>query len=284
MISKEYVASKVSIQRPLERWYRDPLSCLHSCVAAVLRYHHLDPLEILGLAWEFTYLPGDVRREEFYYPCRYSGDLVKSMAPHHRLSSSWHRPGDAEDPLPWLVDLLAAHGPVIAAVDNFHLPFRPAYGDVHAAHLVVISGIDRRRGEVTILDATPPKFDGPIACADFLRAWSSANPADGRDVFFSDSGIDRRCLTIEVPDQARSLDRPGLGIALRANLADLSGSASAAGTAGPAALTGLTGLRGYLTDSGAGARPATRRRWPTRMPSAGRCRRRPTCMPSCCAT
>lgn len=63
---------------------------------------------------------------------------------------------------------------VIAAVDNFHPPFRPAYGDVHTAHLVVVYGLGETRGVVHVSDAMPPALRGTVPIEEFLRSWSSA--------------------------------------------------------------------------------------------------------------
>src|SRR5205814_1264318 len=111
-----------------------------------------------------------------YYPCRFSGDPARSIAPHHPLRSRWWRPTDDDDPLAELADRVEDGELPIAAVDNYHLPFRPAYRDVHAAHLVVVYGVERDRDEVLVSDAVPPAFRGAIPAETFLRAWSSANP------------------------------------------------------------------------------------------------------------
>jgi hypothetical protein len=153
---------------------------------------------VLGAAWDFRYEPGDWSSEEFYYPCA-GRPLAEALAPLHPLTSTWHRaPTDDPDPLRPLRAQLRAGRLPIAAVDNFYLPFRPAFGDVHAAHLLVVYGIDDARGQVLVSDAQPPEFQGPIAIADFLRAWGSANPEDVQDAFFSSSPLDRRWLEVRI--------------------------------------------------------------------------------------
>lgn len=235
-----------ALARPLEHWYADPLSCLQACLATVLLHSGLDPLHVLGLRWEFFCQPARVRREEFYFPCRHEGDLARSIAPFSPVSSWWWSPDDPADPLAALADPLACDQPVIAAVDNFYLPFRPAYRDVHAAHLVVVWGVDADRGEVSVLDSTPPAFSGAIPAADFVRAWGSVNPADVQDVFFSSSEIGNRCLTVAVIEEVAPLDRAGLAAALRANVADL--RADRADDPDQGTLAGLAGARRYLAD------------------------------------
>ncbi len=70
----------VPVEAPL-LWYRDPISCLQSTFASVLDRAGVNPLVALGAGWEFLYVPDDVRSEEFYYPCRYEGDLGRSLFP-----------------------------------------------------------------------------------------------------------------------------------------------------------------------------------------------------------
>lgn len=213
-----YQQRAVSVPGSIEFWCRDLVSCLQSTFATVLSHAGHDPLETLGAHWEFRFRPGDVRPEEFYYPCAVPGDLAASLAAHHPVSSAWHRP-KAGDDLAGIIEALAAGQLVIAAVDNFFLPFRPAFGDVHAAHLLVVYGVDLAARQVHVSDAMPPAFRGPIDVADFVAAWSSANPADAQDVFFSDARIDRRFMTLTIGEPFPKLDLPMLKAVLTANLA-----------------------------------------------------------------
>ncbi|WP_083958800.1 BtrH N-terminal domain-containing protein [Herbidospora mongoliensis] len=186
-----------------ELWYRDLISCLQATFGSLVAREGADPLAVLGAGWRFLHLPGDVRSEEFYYPCE-DDDLGAALAPHHGLHAQWWQPEDEDDPWREMRAKLAEDRLVIAAVDNFHLPFRPAYGDVHAAHLVVVYGLDEVRGLVYVSDAMPPAFRGAVPIEAFLRSWGSANPTDVQDAFFSDSRIGRRCLDVRldapVPD------------------------------------------------------------------------------------
>ena len=235
----------------VQMWYRDPLSCLQATIATVLLHAGVEPLPVLGLGWEFRYVPGDVRPEEFYYPSRPHGDLVRSLAPHHPVASNWWRPADEGDPLDEIVDRLRRNELVIAAVDNYHLPFRPAFRDVHAAHLLVVYGVDRRAGEVYVSDAMPPAFQGGVPVDHFLRSWDSENPPDVQDAFFSDARIGRRCLSVRLTAPIPHVDRAALRAALRANLRmygdeDVPPDAPAAPAAPGPAWTGLDGLRRYI--------------------------------------
>ncbi|HEX4701431.1 MAG TPA: BtrH N-terminal domain-containing protein [Pseudonocardiaceae bacterium] len=199
-----------------ELWYRDLISCLQATFGSLLVRAGADPLAVLGAGWRFLHLPGDVRSEEFYYPC-HDADLGAALAPHHELHSRWWQPADTDDVWREVRETLADDRPVIAAVDNFHLPFRPAYGDVHAAHLVVVYGLDTARGLVYVSDAMPPAFRGAVPIDAFQRSWGSANPTDVQDAFFSDSRIGRRCLDVRLDNQPAPLTPERLGGYLRAD-------------------------------------------------------------------
>ncbi|MFQ6143748.1 BtrH N-terminal domain-containing protein [Streptomyces seoulensis] len=230
-------------------WYRDVISCLWATLAENIARAGGEPLDVLGLHWEFRFRPGDVRSEEFYFAGAHPDDVARSIAPYHGISSRWHRAAADDDPLAELAELTGRGMLPVAAVDNFHLPFRPAYGDVHAAHLIVVHDVDLAAGTVTVSDAMPPAFSGVIDAAAFRRSWESANPSDEQDAFFSDSRIDRRYLTVTV-GELPPLDR---GLLKRALAAD--GERFAAGDErGPSGdWTGLPGLRRFLDDLREGA-------------------------------
>ena len=220
-----------------ELWYRDLISCLQATFGSLLVREGADPLAVLGAGWRFLHLPGDVRSEEFYYPCPASesgADLGVALAPHHELHARWWQPADENDVWREVRETLADDRLVIAAVDNYHLPFRPAYGDVHAAHLVVVYGLDETRGLVYVSDAMPPAFRGAVPIEAFLRSWGSANPTDVQDAFFSDSRIDRRCLDVRLDTSPPPLTPESLGGFLRADVDHF--------TTATAARTGLPGF------------------------------------------
>ncbi|MFF8925486.1 BtrH N-terminal domain-containing protein [Streptomyces koyangensis] len=222
-----------------ELWYRDLISCLQATFGSLLAREGADPLAVLGAGWQFLHLPGDVRSEEFYYPCD-GRELGDALAPHHDLSARWWRPADENDVWREVRETLAEDRLVIAAVDNFHLPFRPAYGDVHAAHLVVIYGLDETRGVVYVSDAMPPAFRGAVPIEEFLRSWGSANPTDVQDAFFSDSKIGRRCLDVRLGTQPASLTPELLGGILRTNTEGF--------TAATSARTGVAGYDAFAAE------------------------------------
>ncbi len=242
------VAPSQAAHRP-STFYRDPLSCLQSILGALILDAGHDPVAALGARWEFRHIPGDVRSEEFYFPGRAPHDTAGSMMPYHPVHSAWSTPS-SDDPLAELAALIDRGILPIAAVDNYHLPFRPAYHDVHAAHLVLVFGVDRRRGLVLVSDTMPPAFSGPIRAEDFLNAWGSANPADHQDAFFSNADIDRRYLTVELGGPWPQDDPATLLTALRANADDLHAELSA--DAGH--WTGLAGLRRYVEHVATAAR------------------------------
>ncbi|GAA3398655.1 BtrH N-terminal domain-containing protein [Streptomyces roseoviridis] len=225
-------------------WYRDLISCLQATFGTLVARAGADPLAVLGAGWRFLHLPGDVRSEEFYYPCLpdASGgtDLGAALAPHHELHARWWQPADEDDVWREMRASLADDRSVIAAVDNFHLPFRPAYGDVHAAHLVIVYGLDEVRGLVHVSDAMPPAFRGAVPIEAFLRSWGSANPTDVQDAFFSDSRIGRRCLDVRLDAPPPPLTPELLGGFLRTDVEGFT-------TAGPDR-TGLAGFDAFAAE------------------------------------
>ena len=218
----------------IAQWYRDPISCLHSTVASVLQTHGHDPLAVLGTRWQFCSVENDVRSEEFYFPDPH-GELAAAIAPDSGLRSCWRRASEPD--IEPLRRALAEGELPIAAVDNYYLPFRPAFGDVHAAHLVIVFDIDDARGEVLVSDAMPPAFEGPVPMSDFLLSWRSINPADRQDAFFSDAPIGGRWLALDVCGVNSRLSPDRLRRALNRNVEGFR-----AGTRGEVS-TGMAGLR-----------------------------------------
>ncbi|ONK10461.1 BtrH N-terminal domain-containing protein [Streptomyces sp. MP131-18] len=222
------------------QWYRDPVSCLQSTLATVLIHAGEDPLAALGRAWEFRYLPGDVRPEEFYWPCRVPGDLARSVLPHVKVTSRWQALHESDPLSPWQEALERGELPIIV-VDNYHLPFRPAYHDVHAAHLLVLRAVDRDSGTVHVSDAMPPAFQGALAVEDLLRACDSPCPPDHQDRFFSGQPVGGRWLQVRVDAPSPPLTRQRLREVLAENLRGFTQD----GTTPTAHWSGLDGLRRY---------------------------------------
>jgi len=220
-------------------WRHDLAGCLHACAATLLGFHGVPPLDALGAAWGFYYPPADYRQEEYYFPCPPGRSLLESLAPYHPVWSRWHQPSDAAEGWEQVRALVAAGRPAAVSVDNFHLPFRPAYRDVHANHLIVVYGFDDERGTVRVLDAVPPRFDGDITLEQLSAARDSGNRAvHDRDMFFADRPIGNRWLEAGAgPAQPQSHDQ------VRAHL-----RRNVSGFAGSAPHQGLAGLRGFLGD------------------------------------
>jgi hypothetical protein len=203
---------------PVDFWFHDLVSCLHDCLGTVLAYYGHDPILTLGANWEFYHSPNEVSREEFYHPLP-RPTLAESLMPFHPVTSAWHGSDDAHAAYQDLKNVVAAGKPAIVAEDNFYIPFRPAFGDVHAAHLLVMYGFDEETDEVYVLDSTPPNFKGAIKVQDFLTARSSKNPVVGeRDFFFAGAAIDNRWLEIEVGAPFPELSRPWVTEVVAGNL------------------------------------------------------------------
>lgn len=225
----------------LSQWYHDPLSCLQTTIATVLEARGAEPLHVLGLQFGFTYVPGHVTHEEFYYPETSESGLLSDLAPFHDVCSWWWKPS-GDDLIGQLYHALVEDGILVAAVDNFHLPYRPAFHDVHAAHLIVIDGLDEGRRTLSVSDAQPPAWRGHIELQPFLKAWGSSNPSDDQDAFFSDSEIDYRCLRVEINDPFEPLEPAMMRAAIEANLRGLTEGSTAQ------VFSGLAGVTAYLSE------------------------------------
>lgn len=226
--------------RPAPHWRHDLTHCLHTAAGALLAARGLDPLDVLGAGWAFRFVPGEVRREEYYFP-GHEADLFAGLAPYHRVSSRWHRPVDAEQGWQQVRAALLADVPVAVAADNYYLPFRPAYRDVHTNHLLVVEGFDDETGEVFVTDPVPPSFRGAIPLAAFTAARDSGNPvAHDRDLFFTANPIGNRWLEVSIDD-----DQPDCGpdFVHRVVAANVDGFLA---PGEPGVLTGLAGLETFL--------------------------------------
>jgi hypothetical protein len=246
-------------------WYHDTAGCLQATLGSALLAAGWDPLEVLGAGWSFTHLPQDAPQEEFYLPLPAGVDVARALAPHHPLELRWSRARQAgRAALDELAEVLAGGGLPIAAVDNYHLPFRPAYHDLHAAHLVIVYAVDGYRQLVQVADPTPPAFTGSVPVENFLAAWQSGNPADEQDAFFSRTAIGSRFLVLAPPGNPRPLSPHQLAEAMRVNYLRFQHPSTAGG--GEPAWLGLAGLRRYLSALGdaaaAGNREAVRRAYP----------------------
>lgn len=218
-------------------WRHDLAGCLHACAATLLAFHKVAPLDALGAAWGFYYPPADYRPEEYYFPCRPGRSLLESLAPYHPVWSRWHQPAHAAAGWDQVRAQVAAGRPVAVAVDNFYLPFRPAYRDVHANHLIVVCGFDDERGTVRVLDAVPPRFDDDIQIAELTAARDSGNLAEhDRDLFFADQPIANRWLEVGVSP----------ALPLTGDLARDHVRHNVSGFAAIGPHEGLTGLRTFL--------------------------------------
>lgn len=223
-------------------WRHDLGHCLQATFGVLLRFHGADPLDVLGSAWQFGYRAGDVRREEYYFPCL-RGSLAASLAPYHPVSSRWHEPVDAEQGWQQVRDAVAAGRPVAVAADNFHLPFRPAYRDVHTNHLLVVYGFTARR--VLVADPVPPRFQGEITIAELTAARDSDNPVrHDRDLFFTATPIANRWLELSLDGPLPELTPTRLRTVLAANLT----SWRQPDTGGPQ-YHGLAGQARFLADA-----------------------------------
>jgi len=128
----------------------------------------------LGLAWGFG-LPTDGRSDltEFSFPLRPADDVPSLLRARGGLRVDSH-----EDPAGTELDdhLRATGEPVIAVVDSFALPYRPAYGRVHSSRTIIVEPLDR--DHVLVDDYWEPTYRGPMHRRDLDIARRSEAVAD----------------------------------------------------------------------------------------------------------
>jgi hypothetical protein len=226
----------------IRHWRHDLTHCLHTTMGVLLGFHGVDPLHALGAGWGFFYPADDVRREEYYYPCD-GRSLLAALAPYHPVASRWHEPPGPGEGWSQLRAAIAAGAPVAAAVDNYYLPFRPAYTDVHTNHLFTVYGFDDEAGTAFVADPVPPRFQGTIRLGELAAARGSENPIEhDRDLFFTANPLGNRWLSVEVGRDRPAWDVDFLRDVLQGNLAGF------AQHGGPGVYRGITGQRAFLTD------------------------------------
>ena len=179
-------------------------TCLLSSFASVLRHQGLDDTTLLGTTWEFNFPLKNIRNEEYYLPITRSS-LAETLVPDAKLKSAWKTATTDQAGWEMLREEILAGFPAPIAVDNFHLPFRPAYHDVHSKHLIIAYGFDEAAGNAYVLDATPPSFNGTVSIEDLQRARGSINPKEGqRDHFFTNSNVSFAMLKIRATGKPAS--------------------------------------------------------------------------------
>lgn len=139
----------------------------------------------LGLSWGFG-LPADgpdggdcpsagdnTVRTEFSFPLRAAGDLPDLLRRRGGLDIRVHAdPGGTG-----MLDYLRSTGePVIAVVDSFYLPYRPACRRVHSSRTVIVTPVDR--SQVWVDDCWEPVYLGLLNLADLDAARRSPAEAE----------------------------------------------------------------------------------------------------------
>lgn len=217
-------------------WYDDLCGCLQIGIGCALERHGFDPVQALGTSWRFRAPSPDVEPVEFYHPA--GNDLGALLGLYQPIRLAWHRPAGPEQAHEDLVAALDAGAAPLVAVDNFYLPFRPAYGDVHAGHLIRVDGYDAALETYQVDDPMPPAYRGPLPRQVLERARGAGSPADAAFPIFSGSNPAWRWLEVRPLGGQPALTVDWLAAALRANLRAL-----AAPTRPD---EGVPGFRGYL--------------------------------------
>jgi len=210
--------AKILADVPL--YYHEVASCLYYVLGSVFKHHGYDRLELaLGAVWDFFFREGEEERYEFCFPGP-GATLAENLFPYLGVEADWRLESDPARAWQAVKERLDGGEPVVVAVDNFYLPFRPAFGDVHTNHLLVVYGYDEAQGLACVLDATPPAYKGPLGLEDLDRARGSLNPREcDRHMFFAQTPIAYRWLDMRFPPQPRRVDEALMRQALADNLA-----------------------------------------------------------------
>lgn len=86
--------------------------------------------------------------------------------------------------------------PVIAATDDFYLPYKQHYNKYHASHAIIIHEYDDIHKNIRVIDCYDrDNYHGILSYDDFFASWSSANPSEANP--FSGSPINNVWSYIE---------------------------------------------------------------------------------------
>lgn len=145
------------------------VSSLFINLEALLAVEDNDTVETalrLGARWNFGRPANGVSLAEYSWPFPYVGRLPSRTG--LRLLTS--RGIDS------LRQHVAVGGAAIAAVDSFHLPYRPAYRRVHSGRTVLVRHDSAET--VWVVDKWPPEYSGPLPWSVLAEAMVSEVPFD----------------------------------------------------------------------------------------------------------
>lgn len=143
------------------------VSSLFINLEALLAVENTDEAALrLGARWSFGRPANGASLTEYSWPFPYVGRLPSRTG--LRLFSAQG------------VDSLRQHveggGAAIAAVDSFHLPYRPAYRRVHSGRTLLVR--HDSADTVWLVDRWPPEYSGPLPWSVLAEAMRSEVPSD----------------------------------------------------------------------------------------------------------
>ena len=148
---------------------------------------------LLGARWSFgvPHRPSDL--------CEYSLpmnpiDFRNALAIRTGIVVDHHRDDDS----PSLYDCLEQRQALIAAVDSFFLPYRPAFQRVHSNRTIIIKATGDS-SSVWVEDSWPPSYRGPLSVSDLEKARHSSVPrVPNLEPIFSGHAINGEWFEVEV--------------------------------------------------------------------------------------
>ncbi|WP_017603273.1 BtrH N-terminal domain-containing protein [Nocardiopsis alkaliphila] len=204
---------------PVLPWYDDLASCLQIDIGHVLELQGWDPVQVLGAGWRFRTPQGPVEPVEYFHP---AGErLQEEFCLYHPVRLTWHEPRDPRTAHDDVIDALTRVRGVIVAVNNFHLPFRPAYHDVHAAHLIIVTGWDERRELYRVIDPMPPAYSGTLPRSVLEKARRDISVDHKSDPFFAGSRPAWRWLEVVATGPQPRADMAWVDKVMSTNIAAL---------------------------------------------------------------
>ncbi|MGY4568062.1 MULTISPECIES: cysteine peptidase family C39 domain-containing protein [Bradyrhizobium] len=124
----------------------------------------------LGCVWGFAEFDPSSTAAEFDLPCGWRFYAQKL------LNFAGIQLDYAEDGRDNAYDRVELGQSIIAAVDSYYLPYRPAWQRVHSARTLIVDRLAIDTGMADIIDVWMPEYAGPIELSDLDHARNSHVP------------------------------------------------------------------------------------------------------------
>lgn len=148
---------------------------------------------LLGARWSFAVPHRAADLYEYSLPLN-PIDFRNTLAIRTGIVIDYHSDDDSE----YLYDCLKQRQALIAAVDSFFLPYRPAFQRVHSNRTIIINGTGDPFS-VWVEDSWPPSYRGPLSVSDLEKARHSSVPrVPSLEPIFSGHAINGEWFSVKV--------------------------------------------------------------------------------------